>query len=465
MEELVMKKRSLKATAMFLAAVTLLTACGAPGGQAVESGAVNASGGTQGAADGGGSQASAGGMVNIEFWSAPQVAQQAFWESMASQYKAVNPNVNVTVSAMPESPSSEAGIQSAIASGTAPAASENVFRGFAAQLAEAEAIVPFDNFDGFDEIVASRGMTSMMDSWQFGDGHQYVLPMFSNPSMFLWRIDLLKELGFEQAPLTYSEVYEVGAALKAKYPDRFVWASNAFTNTSWYKRWWDYLTLYLGASEGNAFIENNKLVADDEAAVAVYGFFDEMNKNGYLLAQEVTDPFETGIALCTQFVPFRYKAMHEKYPDLKYGTEYAVASAPVPDGVPTENVKTMSDNKGVVIYSQVSKEQQEAAYDFIKWVYENGAHDAEWMDTTYLLPAQDNLLDNAEFAALFEESPELVPFAENVKNAVPAIDNADYVETHTALGEKGMVPVLNGEKAPQEAWADVKAEIETVLGK
>lgn len=112
-----MKKRSLKATAMFLAAVTLLTACGAPGGQAVESGAVNASGGTQGAADGGGSQASAGEMVNIEFWSAPQVAQQAFWESMASQYKAVNPNVNVTVSAMPESPSSEAGIQSAIASG------------------------------------------------------------------------------------------------------------------------------------------------------------------------------------------------------------------------------------------------------------------------------------------------------------------------------------------------------------
>ena len=59
---------------------------------------------------------------------------------MAEQYKEVNPNVEVTVSAMPESPSSEAGIQSAIASGTAPAASENVFRGFASQLAEAQAM-------------------------------------------------------------------------------------------------------------------------------------------------------------------------------------------------------------------------------------------------------------------------------------------------------------------------------------
>ena len=457
-----MEKRNLRVAAGVLAAVTVLTACGSPAGQPTEassgSGEQTTAAKTESGSTGGGE------VINIEFWSAPQVAQQAFWESMAKQYQEVNSNVKVTVSAMPESPSSEAGIQSAIASGTAPAASENVFRGFAAQLAEAEAIVPFDSFGDFDSVVSSRNMTSMMESWKFGDGHQYVMPMFSNPSMFLWRIDLLKELGFDSAPQTYSEVYAVGKALKEKYPDKFVWASNAFTNTSWYKRWWDYLTLYLGASEGNAFIENNKLVADDEAAVEVYRFFDEMNKNGYLLAQEVTDPFETGIALTTQFVPFRYKAMHEKYPDLTYGTEYVVAASPVPDGVSTDNVKTMSDNKGVVIYSQVPEEQQKAAYEFIKWVYTDGAHDGEWMDTTYLLPAQDNLMENEEFKTLFEEAPELVPFAENVKNAVPAIDNASYVETHTALGEKGLVPVLNGEKTPEEAWEAVKAEIERILG-
>lgn len=129
-----MRKKHVKVTAMILAATTLLSACASPAEQPA---------GTEGAsteATGTVDAASSDAVVNIEFWSAPQVAQQAFWESMASQYKAVNPNVNVTVSAMPESPSSEAGIQSAIASGTAPAASENVFRGFAAQLADAEAI-------------------------------------------------------------------------------------------------------------------------------------------------------------------------------------------------------------------------------------------------------------------------------------------------------------------------------------
>lgn len=444
-----MRKKLAQTTTAILLAVSVLTACSSPQ-------TLNSPNSSQ-------TSDSSQEVLTIEFWSAPEVTQQAFWESMAEQYKEVNPNVNVVVSAMPESPSSEAGIQSAIASQTAPAASENVFRGFASQLAEAKAIIPFDSFEDFSQVVESRNMTSMMESWKFSDGHQYVFPLFSNPSMFLWRIDLLKDIGFDKAPQTYSEVYEVGKALKEKYPDKFVWASNAFTNTSWYKRWWDYLTLYLAASQGNAFIENNALVADDEAAIAVYQFFDVLNKEEYLLAQEATDPFETGISLTTQFVPFHFKAMHEKYPELKYGENYIVSPAPVPDGVPVENIKTMSDNKGVVIYSQVPEEQQKAAYEFIKWVYADGAHDKEWMDTTYLLPAQDNLLNNEDFSDLFDEAPELVPFAENVGNAVPAIDNSSYVETHTALGEKGLVPVLNGEKTPTEAWEDVKAEIETVL--
>lgn len=447
-----MKKSLQKATALALTAMLALSGCGSTG---------TSGGGTQ--QTGSAETASTGDVLELEFWSAPQVSQQAFWTSMAEQYAEVNPNVRVVVSAMPETPSSEAGIQSAIASGTAPDMSENVFRGFASQLAENSAIVPLESFDGFDSMVESRGMTEIMESWKSGDGHQYVIPVFSNPSMFLWRIDLLKELGFDKAPLTYSEVYEVGQALKAKDPEKFVWASDAFTNTSWYKRWWDYLTLYDAASNGNDFISDGTLVADDQAAIEVYNFFGEMKKNDYLLAQESTDPFETGLSLATQFVPFRFLAMREKYPDLKYNENYVVATAPVPDGVSTENVKTMADSKGVVIYAQSTPEEQQASWEFLKWVFTDGAHDAEWMQTTSLLPAQDNLLDNEEFKTLFEEQPELVPFAENVKNAVPAIDNSLYVETHTALGELGMVPVLNGEVTGEEAWAQVKAEIESLL--
>lgn len=452
-----MKNNLRKATALALVAALALSGCGPATSSST---AVSQEGSAETAAA---TEAATGQVLELEFWSAPQVSQQAFWTSMAEQYAQVNPNVKVVVSAMPETPSSEAGIQSAIASGTAPDMSENVFRGFASQLAENSAIVPLDSFEGFDDVIQSRDMTNIMQGWQASDGHQYVIPVFSNPSMFLWRIDLLQELGFDKAPVTYSEVYEVGKALKEKYADKFVWASDAFTNTSWYKRWWDYLTLYDAASSGNDFIADGTLVADDQAAISVYDFFGEMMKNGYLLAQESTDPFETGLSLATQFVPFRFLAMREKYPELKYNENYVVASVPVPDGVSTENVKTMSDSKGVVIYAQSSPEEQQASWEFLKWVFTDGAHDAEWMETTNLLPAQDNLLENEEFKTLFEEQPELIPFAENVKNAVPAMDDAKYVETHTALGELGMVPVLNGELTGEEAWAQVKAEIESLL--
>ena len=45
---------------------------------------------------------------------------------------------------MKESPTSEAGIQSAIAGKSAPTMSENINRGFAAQLSESKALVPLD---------------------------------------------------------------------------------------------------------------------------------------------------------------------------------------------------------------------------------------------------------------------------------------------------------------------------------
>lgn len=403
------------------------------------------------------------GPVTIDFWSAPVPQQQAFWKKMADEYAKVNTNVKVNVSAMPESPSSEAGIQSAIAGGTAPTISENVFRGFGAQLAENSAIVPLDSFQGFNDIVKTRGMENIMNTWKYGDGHQYVLPVFSNPSLFLWRIDILKELGYNEPPKTYSQVIELGKKLKAKYPDKFVWASADFVNTSWYKRWWDYLTLYHGASNGNAFVKGNQLVAEDKAATDVFKFFADMTAGNMLLSQKSTDPFETGLSVATQLVPFKFKAMREKYPDLKFNQKFVVAAAPVPDGVDTNNVKTIADSKGLVIYSQASKEKQQAAFDFVKWVYSKPENDLAWLETTNLLPARDNLTNEPAFKDVLAKYPELNLYAASVKNAVPAIDSSKYVDIQTAIGEKGLVPVLSGKAAPDKAWESVKEAIKNAL--
>jgi multiple sugar transport system substrate-binding protein len=116
-------------------------------------------------------------VVEFDFWTAPNPTQQAFWKKMADDYMKEHKNVKIKVSPMPESPSSEAGIQSAIASGNAPAISENISRGFAAQLAANRAIVPLDEFKGFDELINKRQMNETISAWKFADNHQYVFPI------------------------------------------------------------------------------------------------------------------------------------------------------------------------------------------------------------------------------------------------------------------------------------------------
>ena len=84
-------------------------------------------------------------VITVDFWTAPQQVQYDYWEAKAQAFNETKTEVNgkiveVKVQQMPETPSSEAGIQNAIATGTAPAVSENINRGFAATLAASEVV-------------------------------------------------------------------------------------------------------------------------------------------------------------------------------------------------------------------------------------------------------------------------------------------------------------------------------------
>ncbi|MDB5083958.1 MAG: sugar transporter substrate-binding protein, partial [Bacilli bacterium] len=108
--------------------------------------------------------------TTIEFWTAPNPPQQAYWTALAKEYEAVNANVHINVSPMKETPSSEANIQAAIAGGNVPTMSENISRGFAAQLAASKALVALDTTTGFNDIIAGRKMESTITPWKFADG-------------------------------------------------------------------------------------------------------------------------------------------------------------------------------------------------------------------------------------------------------------------------------------------------------
>jgi len=67
--------------------------------------------------------ATAQAQVKVTFWTAPNPPQEVFWRNIAEKFNASQNKINVYVTAMVETPSSEATITNALAGGKAPAAS------------------------------------------------------------------------------------------------------------------------------------------------------------------------------------------------------------------------------------------------------------------------------------------------------------------------------------------------------
>lgn len=402
--------------------------------------------------------------ISFEFWAAPNPTQTAFWKQMAEIYQDENPDVSISVTAIPEKPSSEASIQAAIAAKKAPAASENIMRSFGAELAQNEAIVALNELPGWNDIIRERNMSETIKTWELEDGKQYVFPIYSNAMLFGWRLDILKELGYTEPPKTYGEIIEAGKKLKEKYPDKFVWVSPSLAKNDWWERWFDFFMLYNAASNGNSFIEGNEFVADEEACKKVLTFMKELKDNNLLLTDEATDPFETALGIFSTVGPWNFTGWKEKYPEIKFGENLALVAPPVPDDVDPSQSKTFADAKGVVIYSQATPEQQEAAWDFVRYVFSNTENELKWLEATNLPPARDDLAENEDFAQYLSEHPEINEYAKMIPNAIPPISNPKVIEIQTIIGEQAVNPIVSGEKDVEQAWEDMKREIEGVLG-
>jgi multiple sugar transport system substrate-binding protein len=403
--------------------------------------------------------------VEITFWSAPNPFQEVFWRQMAEAYMATHPGVKITVSPMPETPTSEAGILAAIAGGVAPTASENVFVGFGSELVKSKAIVPWNTFAEWEELVKARNISSTIKAWEFPDGNYYIIPMYVNAMLVAWRIDILRELGYERPPRTYSEVLALGERLKAKYPDKFLWLRSELEVPTWWQRWFDFFVFYYAASKGKPLITGNAITADDKAAVEVLRFFKTLRDKKLLITEPLALGFEVGKTVMTVLGPWTFPWWKENYPELVYGETFVLTPPPVPDWYPAEEpVYTFADAKGVVLYAQATAEQQKAMWDFIRWVLSDPEHDLAWVKVTGMLPARDDVGTNPLFTAYInEKEPALLPYAESIAFAVPPIAHPQFVEIQERMGLECIYPVLIGELTPEKGWEAWKAAIKDLL--
>lgn len=391
----------------------------------------------------------------VDFWSAPNQAQYDYWLAKAEAFNETKTEVNgkiieVQVQQMPETPSSEAGIQTAISTGTVPAVSENINRGFAATLAESGVVYDIQDEDWFKQIVANRAMETAIEGWQI-DGKQYVIPLYINPMAFQWNVKALEALGFDGPPATQAE-YE--AVIKAFVDEKDgkmaeLGVTHTFYRPSliradqWWERWYDFQMVYQSYNGGGNWVDGNTLSLNEESAKKAFEFIGILGNS--VMTGEITPLWTLDQVPVLFSINAPWEISQLKEAGKEYGVDYVYGPTIVENEGDT--AYSYADSKGLVFYKHdsISQDEHDGAVKFVSWVYsaENSSKaDLEWLNATNMMPVRGDLAENETFAPIMEELPALKGLAEYIPNAIPSMSHGKMTEIQTALTEAGLVPYM-----------------------
>jgi len=397
--------------------------------------------------------------VTINFWTAPNQGQFTYWDGIVQEFNAAKVKVDaktivVKVQKMPETPSSEAGIQNALATKTAPALSENINRGFAATLAASGRVYDIKDEAFYKAIVASRKMEEIMPGWAIG-GKQYVVPLYANPMGYHWNVAALKALGFtDKTPETVDDLAKLitafkegkDGAMKDLGIEHLFLRPQLLRPENWWDRWFDFQMQYEAFTGGKSLVEGDRLLMDPTVTAEVFKLFGSMGDAIQVEQDETAFERKRVPAVFQVTAPWdipKYKAAGKVYGmdgDYIYGPPLVKKASDVP--------YTFADAKGIVFYKggNVTTEQHKAAVAFIAWVFsaERGAaNDLNWLKVTGMLPMRGDLASNPAFSGFIKENPEYSEQAVWIGHSVPAMSSDKMVELQTALGEKGLAPYID----------------------
>ncbi|PNR96691.1 extracellular solute-binding protein [Petrotoga sp. 9PWA.NaAc.5.4] len=396
--------------------------------------------------------------TKLVFWTAPNPQQEAFWKEVVAEYESLHPEIDIEWSTIPAAGSSEEAILTAIASGRAPDISTNIFSGFAAQLVEIDQLMELDKLEGFDELVETRKMRSIIEGWQI-NGKNYVIPIYSNPILMWWRSSLLKEAGFENPPRTYSEIYEFSKNFvipKERYSVQIIQGRN------WWDRWFDFITYYYAASGGKSYVDTSKGRAtfNDEAGKQVAEFINTMFRNEWTAVDLGSNPFYIGAIAGGLRGPWEISFAQTQFPDIV--SDIVISAPPVPDSYPQdEPIYTFADAKGLVIF-KTTKHPKEA-WDFVKWVFSREDFDLKWLEYTKMPPAREDLLTNDIFKDFWDQNPLAAQYAKYVPYAIPPATISMTVDVQDLMTVELVEPLMYGFKSPQKALDDAVKAINRIL--
>ena len=391
----------------------------------------------------------------IKLWVGPNEAEESFWKVAVAQWNASGQGLQVSFTTIPTSGNSEETVLSALVAQTEPDVSTNIFSGFAMQLANLKQLEPLSSMPGYADLIERRHMTKLIGSWQI-NGTVYAIPLYSNPALIWWRADILAKYADQKIPRTYEDVYELSrryAAAEHRY------GFQVFAGRGWEDRWFDFIALYYAATNGRAYIENDKATYDNADGLKVAAFIDRMYEQGWTAADfDAGDPLVSGVAAGAVHGPWDLGTFQRMYPETM---KNIVIGPIISDAEPEAHTATFSDSKGIVIFrsSKVKKE----AFAFISWALGDEHLNLLWLQKTGMMPARDDLLRNPVFADFFNTHPAVRVYATYVDVAIPPALNENTIDIQKIMTQELVGPLVFRTKTPQAALHDAASQTDRLF--
>jgi multiple sugar transport system substrate-binding protein len=401
-----------------------------------------------------------GSPITLTYWSATNPQELEFANRVSADWTAQHPEVQIKVEPVPSGQSSEEVILAAIASGTTPDIYANVFPGAMQDLLDAGSVVQFDAYSDFFKVMGERMMPELLDQYRSSDGHFYQVPWKSNPIMVLYNTRTLREAGVSSLPTTYSEFLSAAARVTRDRDgdgqvDRWMLTIDYFP--IWYKRLFDFLPLYLAASNGQNLLKGRQVAFDNEASVAVFRFLHECFSKGYAPRQLFQgDAFLDG-RVAARFVGPNSIGNIERYRSADF--EYDYGPIPRPDADMGQPV-SYADPKSIVIFK--SCPHQREAWEFMKFIISR-QNDLQLMELSSQLPIRAGLLEDQTFADYFERNPKLVKFAAQVTTARSIDSVAELKEIFDVIAQEVEASVVFDLKPPEQSVHDAARRSQQIL--
>ena len=396
------------------------------------------------------------------FWCSNNSGEIEFTEHFVNQWNDKN-GMEIRFQPIPEGQSSEEVILASVVGKTTPDIYSNMWQGSVEMYGKAGVLVPLDTLDGFTEFINARCTKKVVEEITSSDGHIYQVPWKINPIMTIYNKRLVSDFGLPGLPLSYASYLEAGEKIKDDndndgYIDQYV--GYTAVKVIWYERLMNFYPLYIAASNGGDIIRDNKAVFNNEHAIGVFRFLQQLYQKEYFSKERLSagqDRFITEDIFTKWTGPWEIRHVDKFKQRNDFEFDFYPMLVPEDREGP---VYTYSDPKNIVIFNTCKDPQK--AWDFIKTLV-NKEGDKKLLETTTQLPNRKNLETDEFFQDYFETHPKMMAFAKQA-NYVKGVDNCEIiVEVFDIISQEYEACVIYNKKTPEEAIEDAARAVDNLL--